>query len=102
MQTETLEITLPLHLVERLRERIRTGEFTDVNAAVVNALEQIEAVEVWRSLPEEPFQGAFEHYLKNEVAPRVQSIQDGTAAVYTMEEVRARLAQQGVGSAVQL
>ena len=91
MDTETLQITLPAHLVRRLRERVRTGEFADEDAAVASAVEHAELEQDWGSLPESPFQGSFEQYLRHEVAPRLRAIQDGTANLHTIDEIRAHL-----------
>ena len=92
MQTETIQITLPVETVEWLRERVRNGEYLSESEAVLESLHRTLEVDVWADLPDEPFQGAFESYLRDEVTPRIRSIQDGTAKLYTIEEVRTHMA----------
>lgn len=99
MQTETIEVTLPIDLIERIRDRVRSGEFASESDVVVHRLTFEE--DDWSDLPFEtlPFDpenpattGTEEDWLRHVVPQRLQEIENGSEKTVTTDEVRSHFA----------
>ncbi len=99
MQTETLQITLPASVAQRLRERVQSGEFMDESSAISQSLTQTDELGEWADLPNDsmPYNhdslstDAFDRLV---LPGRLAGWEAGQQKTYTVEEVRQYFANR--------
>lgn len=77
---ERISVEIPATLAAAMRARVAAGRFASESEAVASALEAAEDEE-----------GAAERWLRGPVSEAFDAVDDGSAILYSPEEVRARL-----------
>lgn len=77
---ERISVEVPVGLARSMRARVAAGRFASEDEAVASALEAAEEEEY-----------AVERWLRGPVAEAYDAVEDGSAVLYSPEEVRARL-----------
>src|SRR6187402_1761951 len=85
-EMEVVSIQMPTSLMERVRARVRTGEFQSQDAAVIHALEE---QELWSGLPVEPL-GSLDEMLSG-IPELVDRLDRGEENTLSPEDVRKDL-----------
>lgn len=83
-ETETLTVTLPVELMEFLRERVTSGKFTSENDAMVDAIREVKEYS-W--LPDKPIDDMSDEQWEEELQRRIARFQRGETRLSTLEEV---------------
>src|SRR3982751_1016176 len=86
-EMESVSIQMPTSLMERIRARVRTGEFQSEDAAVIQAVEE---QELWSQLPVEPL-GSLDEMLAG-IPELVDRLDRGEEDTLSAEDVRRKLA----------
>ncbi|AFL90179.1 hypothetical protein Terro_3971 [Terriglobus roseus DSM 18391] len=86
-EIEIVSIQVPTSLMERIRARVRTGEFQSQEAAVLHAVEE---QELWSQLPVEPL-GSFDEMLAG-IPELIDRLDRGEEDTLSAEAVRNDLA----------
>jgi Arc/MetJ-type ribon-helix-helix transcriptional regulator len=86
-EMETVSIKIPSSLMERIRARVRTGEFQSEDAAVIHAVQE---QELWSQLPAEPL-GSFDEMLAG-IPDLLERLDRGEEKTLSVDDVRKDLA----------
>jgi Arc/MetJ-type ribon-helix-helix transcriptional regulator len=82
--TVTMTVDLPMLIVRRIRELVRSGEFSSESEVIVHILQEAERVRAM--LP--PLEDDEDEWLQTEVMPVIDRLRAGTEKTYSLEEVR--------------
>lgn len=83
--TQSLSITLPIELAERVKAKVASGEYASESDVVSDGLLMLLDDD---GAGEDP---AIEKWLRDKLAPTIERIEAGTLKVRPLEEVRQRL-----------
>ncbi len=83
MATQTLQITLPEELAEKVRAKVRCGEYDNESAVIEDSLAGLLMQD-----------DAVEHWLRTEVVAAYDALQANPESAVTLEQVKARLASE--------
>ena len=85
---ETLTITLPVELVQRIRGSVQQGQFSSESAWIESRLAEIED---WTWLSDQPSEESLEEWERRVVKQYQADVQAGTLRTSPIEEVWARV-----------
>jgi Arc/MetJ-type ribon-helix-helix transcriptional regulator len=83
-ETETLTVTLPVELMEFIRERVASGKFSSENDAMADAIREVKEYS-W--LPDEPI-GMSDEEWEVELQRRISQFERGETRLRSLEEVK--------------
>ncbi len=87
-EMETLTLTLPVEVVQRIRARVQAGEFASESEVIAHAVQ-----DDWAGVLPALSDDDEEEWLRDEVFPALQRLDAGEERTYTADEVRKYLAE---------